>query len=445
MLVEDTSGGAVGGWKTSESPCDLQEVIASSTRHLEEADALPPTASRGGVTEQGKSKAASKKSSGGLPTLKASGSSKKSAAGKGGAGDTSSTKASSTKKGTAKSASAKKKKSRPTSGASSRATSKSRSTKGKGKKKGGRGSSTGSRKGKKSRSSTSAKSKASGPSGAAFEAVVEQEGEARRALIAEEEFELEGFSPVYNVLVMEMVRSQVEQLNLRQQTLNEMFSVLRNQGIAISEEDGMNTIMEKMSSKLRDADAQELRALREENVRLQERLEDKTTQLEKKSADVEVMRNNHARKAARNELEHESLRAEVHAALQRSTLDVDHMKKELGHRIDLACASFRTPKYETHMRAVQELVASLQEEIQQHHDRLSRLVLSIGAKDAFARDDSETMHTNFPTKFRDELRKLEKDQLLNLLDVLSFQDGVVDTVGKALYVLEEARHKTAVV
>jgi hypothetical protein len=94
---------------------------------------------------------------------------------------------------------------------------------------------------------------------------------------------------------------------------------------------------------------------------------------------------------------------------------------------------------------MRELTRQVQAEIQQHHDELTKLVVSIGAKDTFLKNDSDTMHSNLPTQYRTELRKMEKDQLLNLLDVLSFQDGVVDTVGKAIYVVTESQHKTAVV
>lgn len=137
--------------------------------------------------------------------------------------------------------------------------------------------------------------------------------------------------------------------------------------------------------------------------------------------------------------------------MQRNRYDVDRMKKELTRYIDVACAHIRTPQYNSALRSLQEAVSVVKSEIQLKHDELEKMILSIGAEDTFKLhtnrtdiDDIEnemTMHSNFPVKFRDGLRRLNCDQLLNVLDVLSFNNGTVETVGKALFVINELKRR----
>lgn len=267
----------------------------------------------------------------------------------------------------------------------------------------------------------------------------------------EEELELESYSPIYNVLLMEMVRGQVEQVNRRQRKLNEMLEAFKEEGllggsgIGLQDERQIDALVKRLRARLHTDEASELETLKTNNSNLKHSLDEITLAMEKKNSEMEVLRANYARKLARSDVENDAVRAKVEAALHASTLDVERMKRELSHRIDIACASIHTPRYNTSMEALRELVQQVQVEVQQHHDELTRLVVSIGAKDTFLRHESETMHSNLPSAYRTELRKMEKDQLLNLLDVLSFQEGVVDTVGKAIYIITEAQHKTAVV
>ncbi|KAK7200481.1 hypothetical protein NESM_000102900 [Novymonas esmeraldas] len=286
---------------------------------------------------------------------------------------------------------------------------------------------------------------------ASMEALQEQEQTQRHGTEVEEELELDTFRPVYNVLLMEMVRTQVEQVNRRQRALNEMLETFKEEGtlggggVGLRDEQQIDTLVERLRARLQSDGASELQTLRSRNSNLQHSLDEATLALEKKNSEMEVLRVNYARKLARTDVENDTMRAEVQATLHASTLDVERIKRELGHRIDIACASIRTPRYNTSMEAMRELVQQAQEEVQRHHDELTKLIVSIGAKDTFLKDEADTMHSNLPAQYRTQLRRMEKDQLLNLLDVLSFQDGVVDTVGKAIYVITESQHKTAVV
>ncbi|KAG5488814.1 hypothetical protein JIQ42_00431 [Leishmania sp. Namibia] len=286
---------------------------------------------------------------------------------------------------------------------------------------------------------------------ASMEAAREQEQALRHSVEVEEELELESYRPVYNVLLMEIVRTQVEQVNRRQRALNEMLEALKEEGLlggggnGLRDEQQVESLVERLRARLQSDAALELQALKISNSNLQHSLDEVTLAVEKKNSEMEVLRGNYARRLARTDVENEAVRAKVEATLLTSTLDVERIKRELSKRIDIACASIRTPQYNTSMESMRQLVQQVQEEVQRHHDELTKLVVSIGAKDTFFRDDADTMHSNLPSQYRTELRKLEKDQLLNLLDVLSFQEGVVDTVGKAIYVITETQHRTAVI
>ncbi|CAM44171.1 conserved hypothetical protein [Leishmania braziliensis MHOM/BR/75/M2904] len=286
---------------------------------------------------------------------------------------------------------------------------------------------------------------------ASIEALKEQEQALRHGVEVEEELELESYSPIYNVLLMEMVRGQVEQVNCRQRKLNEMLESLKAEGLlggggtGLCDEQHVETLVERLRARLHSDAASELEVLKTKNSNIQHSLDEVTLAMEKKNSEMEVLRANYARKLARNDVENDTMRAKVQAALHASTLDVERIKRELGRRIDIACSSIRTPHYNTSMEAIRELVQQAQEEVQRHHDELTKLVVSIGAKETFIKNEADTMHSNLPSQYRSELRKMEKDQLLNILDVLSFQEGVVDTVGKAIYIITESQHKTAVV
>ncbi|KEG11155.1 hypothetical protein DQ04_02921020 [Trypanosoma grayi] len=266
----------------------------------------------------------------------------------------------------------------------------------------------------------------------------------REAIIGEEELARDVFLPDYHLLVMNIMRAQMTQVDQRQQYLNDTFKALQAHGVHLVAGQDPNMAVEMLRAQLQSEMRKETDQLRMEIASLRGLLDEKKTELEQKTAEAQGLRDKINRKLMRFEVECDSLKAEVQSALQTNQLDVDRMKRDLGHRLDVATASLRTPKYDTALRSMQDLVSSVQEEIQEHHDTLSKMIVSIGAQDTFLRDKSDSMHTNFPTRYRDELRKLDKDHLLNLLDVLSFHDTTVETVGKALYVLQKTKHNTDV-
>ncbi|CCW61180.1 unnamed protein product, partial [Phytomonas sp. EM1] len=284
---------------------------------------------------------------------------------------------------------------------------------------------------------------------AQFEILEEDQSSQRQAILVEEELEREGYTPVYNVLVMNMVRVCIEQINRQQKLLRDTFDKLQSDGLSIGSDDSMDAVLEKLRSRMSSDGVAELHRLRAEKASLREQLDAKTLELELRTSDLEVLRQNAictvAQKVARVDVDTENLKAKAERVLLEATLDVEGMKKELLKRIDIASAHLRTPQYGTALRSIRVLAEQTQKEVQRHHDSLTELILSIEAKSNLAKFVSATMHSGIPPEYRKKLRQMSNDKLLNILDVLSFQEGVVDCIGKVLYALEESEHKTAVI
>ncbi|ESL08518.1 hypothetical protein TRSC58_03779 [Trypanosoma rangeli SC58] len=363
----------------------------------------------------------------------------------------STSRASSLSKGTASSGSKQRGKlSRTASGSRSRTGSRASTAKGRKSARGRRPTGSGGRrrsvKGKKKKGRPSSArggvKEDAGVSGLASFSALET---AQRLALEKEESTVRGsFLPDCNLLLMNLVRSQLAVVNDRQQYLNDTFKALSAHGIQMAFGQDPNAAVGMLRLQIQSEMQKQVDEVKVENGTLRGLLDEKKAELEEKVVELQGLRDKVNRRLIRFEVESESLKAEVQSVLQTSQLDVDRMKRDLGHRLDVATATLRTPKYDTALRSMQEIVQSVQEEIQEHHDTLSKLIVSIGAQDTFLRDKSDSMHTNFPTRYRDELRKLDQEHLLNLLDVLSFHDVVVETVGKALYVLQKSEHSTNV-
>nr|CCC95596.1 unnamed protein product [Trypanosoma congolense IL3000] len=317
---------------------------------------------------------------------------------------------------------------------------------------GSRGSRSSSRQGKRGaggRSSKGGKSgkgkRSTGSAGAerhaiAVSSLIVAEEDQRSSIWAAEDAERDLFLPDYHLLVINMLRSQIIEMNARQQVLNDALASKKGQGLHLIFGDDPAAALDVMRIQTRLEMQKEMDELTSQNAALRGVVEEKKAELEAKSSEAQTLRDKVNRRLARFEVDCEALRTEVQSVLKTSHLNVERMKQELSHRLDVATASLRTPKYDTALRSMQELVQSVRDEIQEHHDTLSKLIVSIEAQDTFARDKSDSMHTNLPARYRDELRKLDNDKLLNLLDILSFHDSVVETVGKSLYVIKTTGH-----
>jgi hypothetical protein len=167
---------------------------------------------------------------------------------------------------------------------------------------------------------------------------------------------------------------------------------------------------------------------------LVEKCAQQETLLELQSAEVHSLREQLSRRILRNSSESNFLRHLVQDELQKSALDINTMKKVLHEKIDGAVLAFQKPSYTTALQSLKDHVDGVQKAVQDQADGLHILMEEIGAKDRFFDLDGDggTMHTNLPQFYRKELRGLSRDHLLNILDVVSFEDGVVDAVGKAI-------------
>lgn len=174
--------------------------------------------------------------------------------------------------------------------------------------------------------------------------------------------------------------------------------------------------------------------LRIDYKHLVEKCAHQETVLELQHAETHALRDQLSRRILRNSTESNFLRQLVQDELRKSALDVESMKRQLHEKIDGAVLAFQKPSYSTALQSLKDHVDQVQEQIQGQADSLHVLMEEIGAKDRFFDLDGDggTMHTNLPSFYRRELRGFSRDQLLNVLDVVSFEDGVVDAVGKAI-------------
>lgn len=171
-----------------------------------------------------------------------------------------------------------------------------------------------------------------------------------------------------------------------------------------------------------------------ENFALKALSEEQKKEIDVLSAELHSAKDQLSRRILRNAAESNFLRQLVQDEMKRVAVGIDELKKSLHERIDTAVLSFQKPSYSTSLKALQEMVHETKQKIQDQADSLHLLVDEIGARDRFFDLDGDggTMHTNYPVLYRRELRGMNKEALLNILDVVSFEDGVVTAVGKAI-------------
>lgn len=185
--------------------------------------------------------------------------------------------------------------------------------------------------------------------------------------------------------------------------------------------------------------------LRVENKLLKRTLEEREVTLHDLQAELHALKDQLTRRILRNETENNFLRAMVKDQLQKLYLDVGTLRGQLHDRIDGCVASIQKASYANGaLRQLQQLVEEDNRLIQERSTGLHGLIDEIGANDRFfdLEKDGSTMHSNFPGAYRVKLRNLTKEQLLNVLDVVSFEEGVVMAVGKALHARTIAAEST---
>ena len=151
------------------------------------------------------------------------------------------------------------------------------------------------------------------------------------------------------------------------------------------------------------------------------------------------------RKLLRTRVENELLCNKVNDAIEAARLDLTHFRVALGEKIDASVLSFHKPTYNTALRELQEVVAETRQKVTSQMQELKKIMNDVCATDPVeaqglncdrskAASGYSSMHSALPEHVRDDLQTLTKEQLLNLLDIASFETGVVEVVGRAVAV-----------
>ncbi|EPY21115.1 hypothetical protein AGDE_14277 [Angomonas deanei] len=238
------------------------------------------------------------------------------------------------------------------------------------------------------------------------------------------------------------------------------------------------------------------RALREENHWLLLKLKETANEAERNFRDRQQHKIWFQNKLAELESKSEAVVVNLQRIESDSEYTLVKLKKELNRKVDqyfsTVSASIKKPPPHTGEDAtldeLERSVHAAEKELQKQRDRLTTLILDLNVRESVLFDPSlypilhphntdsndrqdqlslpfqptektyeeeydryysqnnnsnhtngmvRSIHSNYPLPFREKLRNIEnKDQLLNLLDVVSFHEGVVATVGKVLYIIE---------
>ena len=104
-------------------------------------------------------------------------------------------------------------------------------------------------------------------------------------------------------------------------------------------------------------------------------------------------------------------------------------------------ARYNTPMFTSALRSLQETAAAAEKAVAEQTTLMHAAVDRIGPLEAM--DDVKSMHSLLPRHYRDQLRLYSADQLLTLLDVLSFEEGVVEAVSRSIKARREQHRPPA--
>ena len=174
-----------------------------------------------------------------------------------------------------------------------------------------------------------------------------------------------------------------------------------------------------------------LQQLETENAMLRKDLEESREEIERKAGVIQGLRDTLARRMIRTQVENELIKQEVRDAIEAAKLDLVKMQQNLHQSIETAVLNYQKPAYASALRSLQELTEASRQEVLRQSATLHTLVDSVGAGDPM--EEVKTMHSNLPPHFRKQLATFSREQLLSLIDIFSFEEGIVDCVAKALY------------
>lgn len=173
-----------------------------------------------------------------------------------------------------------------------------------------------------------------------------------------------------------------------------------------------------------------------ENGVLKRLLADKCDLASQQEAEITSLKDTLSRKLLRSALENDALRADVIKLAERAKADLDTLVQALHEKIESAVLAFHKPvAFDTALKGLRDLASSANEKLKDQSSQLHDVISSIGHEYAFAiqQDSGKSIHSNYSNRVKKLLGELNKDQLLNVLDAVSFEVGVVEVVGRALF------------
>ena len=192
-----------------------------------------------------------------------------------------------------------------------------------------------------------------------------------------------------------------------------------------------------LTERLSSTERQRLQQLELEANYLRRTLDNTTLELERVRAENAALRDTLSRKISKTTAEHEALRDEVRDEIKRSALLWDNLRQSLYARVDETVLHYHRPQFESSLASLKETAATVKAQVDAHSDRLRLTIDCIGASDEVMR--AMTMHSNLSGLYRRELSKYTKEQLLLLIDALSFEDGVAAAVGRSIFATDHNR------
>lgn len=174
-----------------------------------------------------------------------------------------------------------------------------------------------------------------------------------------------------------------------------------------------------------------LQQLETENAMLKRDLAAAKEEIERKDSIVQGVRDTLSRRLIRTQLQNDMIKEEVREAIAQAKLDIEGMQRKLHSAIETAVLNYQNPNYATALRSLQDISEEARRKVLAQSVTLHTIIDGIGAKDPI--EEIKTMHSNLPPLYRKQLSQFTKEQLLSIIDILSFEEGTVDVVGKALY------------
>ena len=178
------------------------------------------------------------------------------------------------------------------------------------------------------------------------------------------------------------------------------------------------------------SDATRLKELEQECYHLKELLRQTEDANAKLRAENIGLRQTISRKLVDAEAQFEASKREVTARLEQEKIDFDVFRRSVFQRIDAAVLQYHRPQFEGAVEGLRDHLKEVERSVAAHTARLVLIAESVGSNTSIP--DVKSMHSQLPERLRSQLRNFNKDSLLSLIDVLSFEAGVTTAVASAV-------------